>query len=345
MWRKLTTGTGVSSLRMRCSALCQTRLRGEEMLSPLQLDIALSDQIIKVTRSRYFHNLWLPIQISRRDPQPHFPLHNHDFDEVAYIMKGHGITFMGNRFQLLLPGNVTYLRAEDTHAYPMVDSLRLLNIFFVHDRLIENFPKLKSLVEDFHALQSSNSQLFTDYTAYARLKSLADLLDVETFCSDDYSEYTAMAHLVEFFVLVLRQYQRQEEFTLTDPEQLARNKILKIFADPALAQARCRKELQEVVTCHTLSWRSFERILPEMAGLTPHEMCICNRFIAFLNLLMDQPDQTLEEACISAGFSDYRSMSRNCRQFLTLRPKEVQNKIMHFLANPPSPSEMQLTRP
>ena len=315
------------------------------MLSPLQLDIALSKQIVKVTRSCYFHNLWLPIQISRRDPQSHFPLHNHDFDEIAYIIKGHGITFTGERFQLLLPGNITYLRAEDTHAYPMVDSLRLLNIFFLHDRLIENFPKLKSLIQDFHALQSANSQLFTDYTAYARLKSLADLLNVETFCSDDYSEYTAMAHLVEFFVLVLRQYQRQEDFTLTDPEQLARNKILKIFADPALTQAKCRKDLEGVVRCHALSWRSFERILPEMSGLTPHELSICNRFITFLNCLLSQPEQTLEDACIAAGFSDYRSMSRNCRQFLKLSPKQVQNKIAYFKANPPSPSDLHVARP
>lgn len=315
------------------------------MLSPLQLDIALSKQIIKVTRSRYFHNLWLPIQISRRDPQPHFPLHNHDFDEVAYIMRGHGIAFMGERFQLLLPGNVTYLRAEDIHAYPMVDSLRLLNIFFLHDRLIENFPKLNSLIQDFHALQSSNSQLFTDYRAYARLKSLADLLDIETFCSDDYSEFTAMAHLVEFFVLVLRQYQRQEEFTLTDPEQLARNKILKTFADPALAQAKGRKDLEKVVQCHALSWRSFERILPEMAGLTPHDLTICNRFIAFLNLLMEQPEQPLEEAGLEAGFSDYRSMSRNCRRFLNLSPKQVQGKILQFVSHPPSISDLQLEHP
>ncbi|WP_321448908.1 helix-turn-helix transcriptional regulator [uncultured Cohaesibacter sp.] len=313
------------------------------MLSPLQLDIALAKQITKVTRSRYFHNLWLPIQISRRDPQPHFPLHNHDFDEVAYIIKGHGITFMGDRFQLLLPGNVTYLRAEDTHAYPMVDSLRLLNIFFLHDRLIENFPKLRSLVEDFHALQSTNSQLFTDYTAYARLKSLADLLDVETFCSDDYSEYTAMAHLVEFFVLILRQYRRQEDFTLTDPDQLARNKILKLFADPALAEGKCRKDLEALVQCHALSWRSFERILPEMSGLTPHDLAICNRFIAFLNLLLDQPDQTLEDVCITAGFSDYRSMSRNCRQFLKLSPKQVQNMVAYFIANPPSTSDLEVS--
>lgn len=315
------------------------------MLSPLQLDIALAKQITKVTRSRYFHNLWLPIQISRRDPQPHFPLHNHDFDEIAYIIKGHGITFMGDRFQLLLPGNVTYLRAEDSHAYPMVDSLRLLNIFFLHDRLIENFPKLRSLIEDFHALQSTNSQLFTDYTAYARLKSLADLMDVETFCSDDYSEYTAMAHLVEFFVLILRQYRRQENFTLTDPEQLARNKILKLFADPALARAKCRTELEEIVSCHGLSWRSFERILPEMSGLTPHDLSICNRFIAFLNLLLDQSEPTLEDACMTAGFSDYRSMSRNCRQFLKLSPKQVQNKIAYFITNPPKTSDLEITHP
>nr|WP_321456433.1 helix-turn-helix transcriptional regulator [uncultured Cohaesibacter sp.] len=310
------------------------------MLSPLYLEVALPNQITKVTRSRYFHNLWLPIQISRRDPQPHFPLHNHDFDEVAYILKGHGISFMANRFKLLLPGNVTYLRADDSHAYPMVDKLILLNIFFDNDRLIESFPKVKSLLEDFHALQSSRDQIFTDYTAYARLKSLADLLDIETFHSDDYSEYSAMAHLVEFFVLLLRQYQRHDDFALTDPEQLARNKILKLFADPALIHTKQRKELEKLVKHHHLSWRSFERILPEMAGLTPHDLCICNRFIALLNSLMEDPDQTLEEASVASGFSDYRSMSRNCSQFLKSTPKQVRDKIQHFSAHPPIGSQL-----
>nr|WP_321525104.1 helix-turn-helix transcriptional regulator [uncultured Cohaesibacter sp.] len=315
------------------------------MLSQLHLDIAFPDRLTKVTRSRYFHNLWLPIQISRRDPQPLFPLHNHDFDEVAYIMKGHGVTYMGDRFQLLLPGNVTYLRADDAHAYPMVSSLRLLNIFFEHERLIESFPKLTSLIEDFHALQSSRSQLFTDYTAYARLKSLADLLDMETFRSDDYSEYTAMAHLVEFFVLVLRQYQRQGEFTLTDPEHLARNKILTIFADPHLAEATSRKALEGLVRQHALSWRSFERILPEMAGLTPHDLCVCNRFIHLLNLLMDAPDRNLEEASLAAGFPDYRSMARNCRQFLAMPPKAVRDRIQQFKAQPPAVAHLSHHEP
>ncbi|WP_316860006.1 helix-turn-helix transcriptional regulator [uncultured Cohaesibacter sp.] len=322
------------------------------MLSPLHLDIALPQHVTQVTRSRYFHNLWLPVQVSRRDPQPHFPLHNHDFDEVAYILKGHGVSFMEGSFRLLLPGNITYLRASDTHAYPMVDSLHLLNLFFDHERLIKNFPKIGSLIEDFHALQANRSQLFTDYTAYTRLRALADLLDMETYHSDDYSEHAAMAYLVEFFVLVLRQYQRSESYKLKDPDEQVRDKLLKIFEAPQLTEAKGRKDLEALIAIHDLSWRSFERSLSEMAGLTPHGLCICNRFIAFLNSLIRQPNRSLDDASEAAGFSDYRSMSRNCRQFLQMTPKDVRDRIKRFVTTPPQtsplgnvPSDSQNTRP
>ncbi|WP_116130724.1 helix-turn-helix transcriptional regulator [Tropicimonas sp. IMCC34043] len=304
------------------------------MLAPFHLDIAFPEQVIQASRSRFFHNLWLPIQVSRRDPQPLFPLHNHDFDEIAYILKGHGVSFMA-QFQLLLPGNIVYLRAADTHAYPMVDHLVLVNIFFDHARLNHNFPKMHELLEDFYRLQSEQSRLFTNYPVYARLRALANQLDLETLRADEYSEYSALAHLVEFLVLVLRQYRQPDAVRPLEGDEISRGKALLVFSDPALPQVFDREALRALVGRHGLAWRSFERLLPELAGLTPHELCTCNRIIRFLNLLLEDPGRNLEEASEQAGFADYRSMARNCQAAFGLSPKQIRERVGSFVAAPP----------
>jgi|GEM_PF-3979519 len=311
------------------------------MKTQFQLDVAFPDQIIQATRLRYFHNLWLPVQISRRSPQPLYPLHNHDFDEIAYILKGYGVNFTGSGFQLLLPGNVIYMEAKDIHAYPLVQNLNLVNIFFDHQRVTTHFQKLRILLEEFQSSQKTNSRFFIDYPGFSQLSALANQLDTETFYSDEYSEFSTMAHLVQFLVLVLRQSHRESGAAEHHTEHRNHEKIFSLFADPDFPALFSREDLRGKTEQHGLAWRSFERILQQLTGLSPHELATYNRLIRLLNIIIEDPEITLEEAGYRAGFQDYRSLSRNCRTAFKCSPKELREKTRRYLSDPPELPEVQ----
>ncbi len=303
------------------------------MQTQLHLDLAFPDEIIQATKSRYFHNRFLPVQIARRNPQPLYPLHNHDFDEIAYTLKGYGVNFMDGQFLVLLPGTVLHLAAQDTHAYPLVDQLSLINIYFERTRLTANFPKILSLLETFQTKVSNVPRFVTDYSTYAQLQTLAHQLGSDTFNADDFSEYSAIAHLMQFLVLTLRHANEPKLVTLTGSR--IEDRVFRLFADPDFPELFDNRSLLDKATSYGLSWRSFERFLSDFTSLSPHRLCTLNRLVFFLNILLRKPDLCLESAGAEAGYQDYRSLSRNCLNLFGKSPKEVREQISRFVADPP----------
>ena len=79
----------------------------------------------------FFRENEIPIRVIRRDPQPEYPIHTHDFSELVIVLKGHGTHFTGkNEFQVGA-GDLFVIHGDLAHGYRDLDNLVLINVLSI----------------------------------------------------------------------------------------------------------------------------------------------------------------------------------------------------------------------
>ena len=70
------------------------------------------------------------VAIELRVPQPVFPEHTHDFNEIVIVSGGRGKHILNGKPYDLHPGMIFYIQASDHHLYENVYDLHLTNILY-----------------------------------------------------------------------------------------------------------------------------------------------------------------------------------------------------------------------
>jgi AraC family L-rhamnose operon regulatory protein RhaS len=78
----------------------------------------------------YFSSPEQTVAVELRVPQPVFPEHTHDFNEIVIVSGGSGKHILNGKPYDLFPGMIYYIEAADHHLYENVDDLRLTNILY-----------------------------------------------------------------------------------------------------------------------------------------------------------------------------------------------------------------------
>ncbi|MCP3967332.1 MAG: helix-turn-helix domain-containing protein [Lentisphaerae bacterium] len=96
----------------------------------------------------------LAFAVLRRAPQPEYPLHSHEFDELVIVYEGSGNHFTPEHNESIHAGHVYVVPAGRKHGYSKVNNLKLVNIAF-----------------DLHSLDSplSELQLFPSFQLLFKL--------------------------------------------------------------------------------------------------------------------------------------------------------------------------------
>ncbi len=76
-----------------------------------------------------------PISVLPRTPQPDFPEHSHDFDELVMVRSGCGLHYVNGQPFHIGKGSVFYLRAGQAHAFEQSADLCLTNVVFAPEQL------------------------------------------------------------------------------------------------------------------------------------------------------------------------------------------------------------------
>lgn len=92
--------------------------------------------------NNYFSTEGGSIAIEPRSPQPNYPEHDHDFDEIVIVNSGYGTHVLNGQPYALYPGMVCYIRAADHHMYENVDALCLTNVLY---RSVDDFQYLRDV--------------------------------------------------------------------------------------------------------------------------------------------------------------------------------------------------------
>jgi AraC-like DNA-binding protein len=265
----------------------------------------------------------LPLSVVRRDPQPVFPPHKHEFSEVVIVTGGNGMHVTGHESWQLSAGDVFVIGSGRMHEYKDLHDLTLINILFDPEKLNLQLADLPS-VPGYHALfalepvwrkrHRFNSRLRLSLGELATVQGMVDELERELAKRQPGYEFQSMALFMQIVGGLSRAYSRTKSADsralLRCAEAIAH--LESHFAEPV--------NLDQLADLAHMSKRSFIRLFQAATGNPPIARLIQLR-LSFAVKLLRHTDKTITEIAYEAGFNDSNYFARQFRKVIGLSPR------------------------
>jgi AraC family L-rhamnose operon transcriptional activator RhaR len=286
---------------------------------------------LKISRNDVFGDRNLPLDVSTWKNHPDYPLHIHDFSEIAIILEGSGINRVGDQEFPLAAGNVFVIHGTRPHAYLKTKNLTVTNITFDPLLLVKaNFGI--SQVSGYQALFVVEPALrkrgkFKRYMSLnidqlIKVRALIDVMERELENLEEGYEIMVTGHFLILVSLLSRWYGSRP----AGPADA--QKIMMISRAIGFMEANFGQsiDLDEMVDEAKMSRRNFHRIFKEVTGVTPLAYLLRLRIMNAVHLL-EMTNKNITEIAFESGFSDSNYFSRQFKQILGFSPKEFKLKF------------------
>ncbi|OTQ79751.1 HTH-type transcriptional activator RhaS [Gilliamella apis] len=248
------------------------------------------------------------IAIEPRTPQPVYPEHTHNFNEIVIVTSGYGKHILNGRLFDLYPGMMFYIKASDCHLYENVDDLHLTNILF---RDPENFHFINGINQLIPNPDPIQSHYFFDKKSYENIQSIIKQL---TPNQSNAIQESLFLQLLLIFNNNLYVNQGSGSYD-NRVKQLLR--WLQINFKEPINWAQLTEQF-------SLSLRSFHRHIKNEIGITPQKYLIKLRLAnAYTQLIYSNKSiTTIAQEC---GFNDSAYFSTCFKQEFTFSPQTLRN--------------------
>lgn len=276
-------------------------------------------------------NYWtkeLPYHFEFRNPQPAFPLHSHDFTEIAIIYSGTGIHRSPQHSFKLQAGDIVFIKPGQIHGYDAVDNLILMNILIKPSFLAENFFGL-SATPGYSDLFLSTDPIEKDKQSliHFRLNPL-QLFEVrallETMQEEIDNQHLLwitenMIYLFQLFILLLRIY-NNPTYPSTGKKDTAA--VVK-YVEKNFRENFTIKHLME---CFNMSESTVLRTFKRITGYSASEYQMRCRMLASMDELA-ATDKGITQIAYDMGFNDSNYFSRSFRRFIGMTPTAYRKRF------------------
>lgn len=252
-----------------------------------------------------------------------FEPHNHDFNELVFILEGTGVHEIDGERYRLQKGDVFVIKGDSVHGFKEVDCLKLVNIMY-HERYLLDFGDYRAL-PGFWALfvnqprLERKTYLTLSGENYIWLQRLLERMQKEYLSRREGYRTLCLAGFYEAVVFLSRLF--QEDIALNNQIYYRLGKALSFL------QLHYTEEvsIQMLADICFLSKRHFSRVFVQVLGKTPA------RYLQDLRLehakgMLRQGDCSIAQAAFSSGFSDSNYFSRVFKKETGFSPKEWRNK-------------------
>lgn len=266
--------------------------------------------IQKLLDKDFFASSQQNITIEPREPQPVYPEHTHNFNEIVIVTKGNGKHILNGRLFDLYPGMMFYIHASDCHLYENVNNLHLTNILF---RDPDNFHFINGINELIPNQDLCQSHFFFDKNCDKNIQTILAQLSQVSVQSDALQESLFLQLL-----LLFKQNQYVNQGTGSSDNRVKQLlRYLQIhFKEPI--------DWHKVTEQFSLSLRSFHRHVKNQLGITPQKYLIKLRLAdAYTQLI--QTDKTITDIAQECGFNDSAYFSTCFKQEFTFGPQILRN--------------------
>ena len=263
-----------------------------------------------------------------RDPQPEFPRHTHNFDELVIILEGTARHVVDQQEFPVRSGDVFVVAGDHEHQYLDMKRLVLCNILFDTQALVMDQWDIRTL-PGFHALfalepllrtqQKFNSRLRLTERQLHHAQDLINDLIHETQARNPGYRVMVRGFFMQLAVFLSRCYTEQPSEASID--------LLRLGDAIAYIDTHYTKKitLQELAAKAHLSTRHFLRIFQDCMGRSPIDYLMHVRVQKATELLRNTT-YPVTQIAYSCGFYDSNYFTRVFRKFMNVSPTDFRSK-------------------
>ena len=268
------------------------------------------------------------IAVARRDPQPEFPRHTHEFSELVIITKGHGDQIVDDLTFPVSVGDVFVISGRHEHEFINMKNLALVNIMFdpanpaLSSLDTNDLPGFRSLCflepkhRKSHKFESKLQLLGEDLK---KAENLVDELEQELLATKPGFRAIATALLVELLIHLSRCYSKSSK-----PEALS---LLRIADAINYLEKNYAQQINftKLAKSAGMSPRTFQRAFLRATGISAKNYLTTTRLKHAAELLKYH-NYSVSESAYATGFMDSNYFSRIFKKYMKISPKHFQTK-------------------
>jgi AraC-like DNA-binding protein len=278
----------------------------------------------RLRKKDFFEDPTLPLQVYIRDPQPEFPMHSHDFDELVIILKGTAMHVINDQQFPIKGGDVFVISQNYRHQYQEMHGLALANILYDPDalgisqwdiRALPGFHALFSLEPAFRSQHNFRSHLQLSERELNRVNEMVHDLTRETGQRNPGYRVMAKGLFMQLAVALSRAYSAKPTEESID--------LLRIGDAIAHIETHYTDKitLDELAKKSHLSQRHFTRVFQECIGRSPIDHLMHVRCQKAADLLRGT-DRTITDIAFECGFTDSNYFTRCFRKTMNMTPRQ-----------------------
>lgn len=263
----------------------------------------------------------MQLKVIKRDPEIPYRLHSHEFNELVFVVSGHGVNYTKSEQQPLQEGSVFFIPPGVEHGYKDAENLVLYNIIYARNLLGRKFLDLPSLPGYCSIFMETQSipYLLLSPSQTAELIPLIQMMEKE---ADDQSYGSgsrplALAYLIELIISLSRIWDQTPRETNQGTRRLW--EVIS-YMDQHLDTSLSTEDLVEVAN---MSTSTLNRLFKQSTGLSPIEFHIHKR-VAHACTLIQRRGLSMSQVSEACGFKDPNYFSRQFRKVMGMSPKQYQ---------------------
>lgn len=264
-----------------------------------------------------------PLVVARRDPQPVFPRHRHQFFELVIVTRGTAVHEINNVQFPITVGDVFILNDKYEHEFCDIKNLSLVNIIFdpvrlgVDNWMSDDLPGFKALLylePEYRYAHRFQSRLRIFGKDFQKALDLVDELDAELLKAEPGFKLVASTIFMHLLYQLARCYSHSEA-----PQSMI---LLRI----ANAMNYLDKHFQEEVRFEKLakianmSMRNFQRTFQKAMGCSARDHLL-NLRLQHAAKLMENPGTQISEIAFAAGFTDSNYFTKQFKKKFKTTPR------------------------
>jgi len=273
---------------------------------------------LKLDTTDYFLSDKNAIIVADRHPQPAFPTHSHEFNELVIVWRGNGLHILNDVPYAITCGDLFYVNSADRHSYESVNELELDNILYCRHRL--------TLFSDWdNLLPGENVEQVQRYWRLSTpglsvLRHEVDALARECMKTDPLSVMLSEALFLQLALLLKRFRHAPDSLLLSDAEQL--DLLLMALRvsinEPFRLENFCQK--------HQLNARGLKAVFKQQTGIGVNQYLRQLRLCKAMDLLR-HGQETIGEVAAQCGFEDSNYFSVVFNQSYGISPRQYRQRF------------------
>ena len=247
---------------------------------------------LRLLKADYLPSELLPVAVAERTPQPSFPPHVHEFNELVLVWRGNGLHVMNDRPWLVTCGDIFYLHADDCHSFDAVHDLVLDNIIYCPERF--------QLALDWQQLLPPRDAGAWRLTlrGMALARGVVKQLEQESRKTDPLSRQLSEALFLQLALILQR-----HRYAADCPYQLPEGEQLDLLMAAIQGQMAQPFDLARFCQHHQLSERGLKQLFRQQTGMTighyVRQLQLCQA-----KYLLRSSDCLIGEVAARCGFDD-----------------------------------------